>query len=147
LETLETMLPGQLLEVVTDCSQTVQGIPEDAKLKGYNCLAVEQHGPLFRFLIEVPARSDLSPGRLRSAAASCPARYNARRRRCSATDRARSARPSSRRLRRRHALAWGPGAPASYAAGKDGCRARCPAHPGARQGCRPTAAGRAVLRP
>ncbi|MEX5452559.1 SirA-like protein, partial [Stutzerimonas stutzeri] len=22
--------------------------------KGYNCLAVEQHGPLFRFLIEVP---------------------------------------------------------------------------------------------
>src|SRR5690606_21939259 len=55
LETLETMLPGQLLEVVTDCSQSVQGIPEDAKLKGYNCLAVEQHGPLFRFLIEVPA--------------------------------------------------------------------------------------------
>jgi len=55
LETLDTMLPGQLLEVVTDCSQSVQGIPEDAKLKGYNCLAVEQHGPLFRFLIEVPA--------------------------------------------------------------------------------------------
>ena len=54
LETLETMQPGQLLEVVTDCSQSVHGIPEDAKAKGYNCLAVEQHGPLFRFLIEVP---------------------------------------------------------------------------------------------
>jgi len=48
------MQPGQLLEVVTDCSQSVHGIPEDAKAKGYNCLAVEQHGALFRFLIEVP---------------------------------------------------------------------------------------------
>ena len=48
------MQPGQLLEVVTDCSQSVHGIPEDTKSKGYNCLAVEQHGALFRFLIEVP---------------------------------------------------------------------------------------------
>jgi len=54
LETLATMQPGQLLEVVTDCSQSVHGIPEDATAKGYNCQAVEQHGPLFRFLIEVP---------------------------------------------------------------------------------------------
>jgi len=51
---LETMQPGQLLEVVTDCSQSVHGIPEDAKAKGYNRLAVEQHGALFRFLIEMP---------------------------------------------------------------------------------------------
>ncbi len=55
LETLETMKPGQLLEVVTDCSQSINGIPEDTRAKGYDCLAVEQHGSLFRFLIRVPA--------------------------------------------------------------------------------------------
>ena len=45
LETLRTMQPGQLLEVVTDCSQSFHGIPEDATRHGYHCLAVEQHGP------------------------------------------------------------------------------------------------------
>ncbi|MCP8463552.1 sulfurtransferase-like selenium metabolism protein YedF [Pseudomonas sp. ZM23] len=54
LETLQTLKPGDLLEVVTDCSQSVHGIPEDTKRHGYHCLAVEQHGALFRFLIEVP---------------------------------------------------------------------------------------------
>lgn len=54
LETLDTMKPGQVLEVVTDCSQSVHGIPEDTTANGYNCLAVEQHGPLFRFVIEIP---------------------------------------------------------------------------------------------
>lgn len=54
LETLRSMKPGELLEVVTDCSQSVHGIPEDSQRHGYHCLAVEQHGALFRFLIEVP---------------------------------------------------------------------------------------------
>ncbi|SDH97809.1 sulfurtransferase-like selenium metabolism protein YedF [Pseudomonas panipatensis] len=54
LETLRTMKPGELLEVVTDCSQSVHGIPEDSQRHGYHCLTVEQHGALFRFLIEVP---------------------------------------------------------------------------------------------
>ncbi|MFV3334486.1 sulfurtransferase-like selenium metabolism protein YedF [Pseudomonas sp. NY15437] len=54
LETLETLKPGDLLEVITDCSQSVHGIPEDTQRHGYHCLAVEQHGALFRFLIEVP---------------------------------------------------------------------------------------------
>ncbi len=56
LETLATLQPGELLEVVTDCAQSVHGIPEDAKAKGYDCLSVEQHGTLFRFLIAVPQR-------------------------------------------------------------------------------------------
>lgn len=54
LEALTQMTAGQLLEVVTDCAQSVNGIPEDARAKGYDCLAVEQHGALFRFLIKVP---------------------------------------------------------------------------------------------
>ena len=54
LEPPATMQPDALLEVVPDCSQSVNGIPEDTKAKGYNCLSVEQHGSLFRFLIEVP---------------------------------------------------------------------------------------------
>ena len=55
LETLETMQAGQLLEVITDCAQSVHGIPEDTQRYGYLCRSVEQHGSLFRFLIEVPA--------------------------------------------------------------------------------------------
>lgn len=51
LEVLAQMRSGELLEVVTDCAQSVNGIPEDARAKGHDCLAVEQHGPLFRFLI------------------------------------------------------------------------------------------------
>ena len=54
LETLATLKPGDLLEVITDCSQSVHGIPEDTQRHGYHCQAVEQHGALFRFLIEVP---------------------------------------------------------------------------------------------
>jgi TusA-related sulfurtransferase len=54
LETLSTMAPGERLEVITDCAQSVQGIPEDAKAKGYEVISVEQHGTLFRFLIAVP---------------------------------------------------------------------------------------------
>ncbi|WP_312600892.1 MULTISPECIES: sulfurtransferase-like selenium metabolism protein YedF [Pseudomonas] len=54
LETLETMQAGQLLEVITDCAQSVHGIPEDTQRYGYLCRSVEQHGSLFRFLIEVP---------------------------------------------------------------------------------------------
>ena len=53
IATLET----ERLEVVTDCSQSVHGIPEDTQRQGYKCLAVEQHGALFRFLIEVPLES------------------------------------------------------------------------------------------
>ncbi|MCY1460984.1 hypothetical protein D3C76_866320 [compost metagenome] len=54
LETLATMKPGELLEVITDCSQSVHGIPEDTTRHGYHCLPVEHHGALFRFLIEIP---------------------------------------------------------------------------------------------
>lgn len=55
LEALSAMAPGQVLEVITDCAQSINGIPEDTRAKGYDCLAVEQHGPLFRFVIRVPA--------------------------------------------------------------------------------------------
>lgn len=54
LEALSGMSPGQILEVITDCAQSINGIPEDTRAKGYDCLAVEQHGPLFRFVIRVP---------------------------------------------------------------------------------------------
>lgn len=54
LETLAGMSPGQRLEVITDCAQSLHGIPEDVRAKGYDCLAVEQHGALFRFVLGVP---------------------------------------------------------------------------------------------
>ncbi len=54
LDALGRMQPGQVLEVVTDCAQSLNGIPEDVQTRGYDCLAVEQHGPLFRFVLGVP---------------------------------------------------------------------------------------------
>ncbi|CBL45424.1 Conserved hypothetical protein [gamma proteobacterium HdN1] len=54
LETLSKMQSGQLLEVVTDCAQSLHGIPEDTRAKGYDCVSVEQHGALCRFLIRIP---------------------------------------------------------------------------------------------
>ena len=57
LETLQTLQPGKLLEVITDCAQSTRGIPEDTRPHGYARQAVDQHGALFRFLIEVPLRA------------------------------------------------------------------------------------------
>lgn len=60
METLATMQPGERLEVVTDCSQSIHGIPEGTQHQGYKCLTVEQHGALLRPLIEVPLESRTS---------------------------------------------------------------------------------------
>lgn len=51
LEALPWLQPGQVLEVVSDCPQSINSIPLDATNHGYEVLAVQQDGPTIRYLI------------------------------------------------------------------------------------------------
>lgn len=51
LEALPNLQPGEVLEVVSDCPQSINNIPVDAKNHGYEVLLVEQNGPTIRYLI------------------------------------------------------------------------------------------------
>ena len=52
------MLPelqsGEILEVLSDCPQSINNIPIDAKNHGYEVLQVEQMGATIRYLIRKP---------------------------------------------------------------------------------------------
>ncbi|MDR0588581.1 MAG: sulfurtransferase-like selenium metabolism protein YedF [Burkholderiales bacterium] len=53
--TLEAMLQlksGEILEVVSDCPQSINNIPLDAKNHGYQVLDIQQDGPTLRYLIQ-----------------------------------------------------------------------------------------------
>lgn len=51
LEAMPRLRAGQVLEVVSDCPQSINTIPLDARNHGYEVLAVEQDGPTIRYLI------------------------------------------------------------------------------------------------
>lgn len=51
LEMLPQLSPGDILEVVSDCPQSINNIPIDARNHGYEVLSVEQDGPTIRYLI------------------------------------------------------------------------------------------------
>ena len=47
-----TLKPGEILEVISDCPQSINNIPLDAKNHGYKVLEIEQNGPTIRYLIQ-----------------------------------------------------------------------------------------------
>lgn len=51
LEALSQMQKGEILEVLSDCTQSINNIPFDCKNRGYECLKIEQNGSNIRFLI------------------------------------------------------------------------------------------------
>jgi TusA-related sulfurtransferase len=51
LEALPGLQPGQILEVVSDCPQSINNIPVDARNHGYDVLEIQQDGPTIRYLI------------------------------------------------------------------------------------------------
>lgn len=51
LEVLPDLKKGEILEVISDCPQSINNIPVDAKNHGYEVLKVEQYGPTVRYLI------------------------------------------------------------------------------------------------
>jgi TusA-related sulfurtransferase len=42
----------EILEVVSDCPQSINNIPLDAKNHGYTVLDIQQDGPTIRYLIQ-----------------------------------------------------------------------------------------------
>jgi TusA-related sulfurtransferase len=43
---------GEILEVISDCAQSINNIPQDARNHGYTVLDIQQDGPVLRFLIQ-----------------------------------------------------------------------------------------------
>ncbi len=54
LEVLPELKSGEVLEVLSDCPQSINNIPIDAKSHGYEVLEVEQIGATIRYLIRKP---------------------------------------------------------------------------------------------
>lgn len=51
LEVLPVLKSGEILEVLSDCPQSINNIPIDAKNHGYEVLKVEQIGSTVRYFI------------------------------------------------------------------------------------------------
>ncbi|CAM2898365.1 sulfurtransferase-like selenium metabolism protein YedF [Helicobacter burdigaliensis] len=54
LEALPQLKSGEILEVLCDCPQSINSIPQDAKNRGFKVLEINQDGPTLRFLIQKP---------------------------------------------------------------------------------------------
>lgn len=52
LEAMPILKKGEILEVISDCPQSINNIPLDAKNHGYTVLEIEQNGPTIRYLIQ-----------------------------------------------------------------------------------------------
>lgn len=51
LEAMPQLKPGEILEVISDCPQSINNIPLDAENHGYEVLEIQQDGPTIRYLI------------------------------------------------------------------------------------------------
>ncbi|ARJ56679.1 sulfurtransferase-like selenium metabolism protein YedF [Campylobacter cuniculorum] len=54
LEVLPELKKGEILEVLSDCPQSINNIPIDIKNYGYEMLKIEQLGATIRYLIKKP---------------------------------------------------------------------------------------------
>lgn len=52
LEQMPQLARGEILEVIGDCAQSINNIPQDARNHGYTVLEIQQDGPILRFLIQ-----------------------------------------------------------------------------------------------
>jgi TusA-related sulfurtransferase len=51
LEAMSGLRAGEVLEVVTDCSQSINNIPPDARNHGYEVLEIRKDGPTLLYLL------------------------------------------------------------------------------------------------
>ncbi|PAF53914.1 SirA-like protein [Helicobacter sp. 13S00482-2] len=51
INALEKLKKGEVLEVLSDCAQSINNIPMDAKNHGYEVLQIHQEGCTISFLI------------------------------------------------------------------------------------------------
>lgn len=52
LEVMESMQEGEILEIISDCPQSINNIPQDAKNHGYKVLSIDSSGPTIQYLIQ-----------------------------------------------------------------------------------------------
>ena len=52
LEAMPSLKKGEILEVVSDCPQSINNIPQDARNYGYTVLDIQHDGPTIRYLIQ-----------------------------------------------------------------------------------------------
>lgn len=45
------MKDGEIIEIISDCPQSINNIPEDAKNRNHEVLLIEQNGPTLRYVI------------------------------------------------------------------------------------------------
>ena len=52
LEAMEQLKPGEILEIISDCPQSINNIPVDAKNYGYKVLDIKQDGSTIYYWIQ-----------------------------------------------------------------------------------------------
>jgi len=52
LEAMKELKGGEILEVISDCPQSINNIPADAKNHGYKVLLIDSDGPTIRYIIQ-----------------------------------------------------------------------------------------------
>jgi len=52
LKAMKELKSGEILEVISDCPQSINNIPIDAKNHGYKLLLVDSDGPTIRYVIQ-----------------------------------------------------------------------------------------------
>lgn len=62
LEALPQLKKGEILEVISDCPQSINNIPLDARNHGYTVLDIQQDGPTIRYLIQKKPSAPSPPG-------------------------------------------------------------------------------------
>ncbi|KRL66309.1 sulfurtransferase-like selenium metabolism protein YedF [Companilactobacillus versmoldensis] len=51
VDAYDDMKDGEVIEIISDCPQSINNIPVDAKNRHHEILLVEQNGPTFRYVI------------------------------------------------------------------------------------------------
>jgi TusA-related sulfurtransferase len=55
MEAMRSLKPDEVLEVLSDCPQSINAIPADARSLGYTVLRVQQNGPTITYWLARPA--------------------------------------------------------------------------------------------
>nr|WP_208606610.1 sulfurtransferase-like selenium metabolism protein YedF [Caballeronia temeraria] len=55
IQAMRSPEPGEVLEVLSDCPQSIHSIPADARKLGYTVLRVQQTGPTITYWLTRPS--------------------------------------------------------------------------------------------
>jgi len=52
LDAMQQLNAGDILEVISDCPQSINNIPQNAKNHGYSVLNIQQDGPMIYYVLQ-----------------------------------------------------------------------------------------------